>query len=215
MRIIRYLKGHIGALVLIIALLVVQAFADLSLPRYTSDLVDVGIQQGGIDRPSPSEFTADTFEAVCMLASPDEENVIRSSYDEVSDGSYAINEKGLDNRDELDETLAKPFAEVHFARSESAQQRDGSAEGEDASVGEQRVSDAHGEGPYDFDALLDAYRPSRTRRFRRFPPHPSLREEPTTSSRYRWFLWSCCAWFSMRPSSPWAACSWCRAQISP
>ena len=71
MRIIRYLKGHIGALVLIIALLVVQAFADLSLPRYTSDLVDVGIQQGGIDRPSPSEFTADTFEAVCMLASPD------------------------------------------------------------------------------------------------------------------------------------------------
>ena len=158
MRIIRYLKGHIGALVLIIALLVVQAFADLSLPRYTSDLVDVGIQQGGIDRPSPSEFTADTFEAVCMLASPDEEDVIRSSYDEVSDGSYAINEKGLDNRDELDEALAKPFAEVHFARSESAQQRDGSAEGEDASVGEQRVSDEQGEGPYDFDALLDAYR---------------------------------------------------------
>lgn len=158
MRIIRYLKGHIGALVLIIALLVVQAFADLSLPRYTSDLVDVGIQQGGIDRPSPSEFTADTFEAVCMLASPDEEGVIRSSYDEVSDGSYAINKKGLDNRDELDEALAKPFAEAHFARSESAQQRDGSVEGEDASVGKQRVSDAQGEGPYDFDALLDAYR---------------------------------------------------------
>lgn len=158
MRIIRYLKGHIGALVLIIALLVVQAFADLSLPRYTSDLVDVGIQQGGIDRPSPSEFTADTFEAVCMLASPDEEGVIRSSYDEVSDGSYAINKKGLDNRDELDEALAKPFAEVHFARSESAQQRDGSVEGEDASVGKQRVSDAQGDGSYDFDALLDAYR---------------------------------------------------------
>lgn len=158
MRIIRYLKGHIGALVLIIALLVVQAFADLSLPRYTSDLVDVGIQQGGIDRPSPSEFTADTFEAVCMLASPDEEGVMRSSYDEVSDGSYAINKKGLDNRDELDEALAKPFAEVHFARSESAQQRDGSVEGEDASVGKQRVSDAQGEGSYDFDALLDAYR---------------------------------------------------------
>ena len=158
MRIIRYLKGHIGALVLIIALLVVQAFADLSLPRYTSDLVDVGIQQGGIDRPSPSEFTADTFEAVCMLASPDEEGVIRSSYDEVSDGSYAINKKGLDNRDELDEALAKPFAEAHFARSESAQQRDGSVEGEDTSVGKQRVSDAQGEGSYDFDALLDAYR---------------------------------------------------------
>ena len=158
MRIIRYLKGHIGVLVLIVALLVIQAFADLSLPRYTSDLVDVGIQQGGIDRPSPSEFTADTFDAVCMLASPDEEGVIRSSYDETPDGSYAINEKGLNSRDELDGALAKPLAETYFARSEGAQQRGGSAGGEDVSADERRISDAQGEGSYDFDALLDAYR---------------------------------------------------------
>lgn len=158
MRIIRYLKGHIGVFVLIVALLVIQAFADLSLPRYTSDLVDVGIQQGGIDRPSPSEFTADTFDAVCMLASPDEEGVIRSSYDETPDGSYAINEKGLNSRDELDGALAKPLAETYFARSEGAQQRGGSAGGEDVSADERRISDAQGEGSYDFDALLDAYR---------------------------------------------------------
>ncbi|MFR3272969.1 MAG: hypothetical protein ACLTQI_03545 [Slackia sp.] len=67
MRIIRYLKGHIGALVLIIALLVVQAFADLSLPRYTSDLVDVGIQQGGIDRPSPSSSRTRSKPFACSL----------------------------------------------------------------------------------------------------------------------------------------------------
>ncbi|MFR4804172.1 MAG: hypothetical protein ACLT98_13180 [Eggerthellaceae bacterium] len=57
-----------------------------------------------------------------MLASPDEEGVIRSSYDETPDGSYAINEKGLNSRDELD-GLAKPLAETYFARSGRAATR--------------------------------------------------------------------------------------------
>ena len=46
MRIVAYLKQSKVAVFLIVLLLIVQAFADLSLPRYTSDLVDVGIQQG-------------------------------------------------------------------------------------------------------------------------------------------------------------------------
>ena len=48
MRIVAYLKQSKVAVFLIVLLLIVQAFADLSLPRYTSDLVDVGIRQGGI-----------------------------------------------------------------------------------------------------------------------------------------------------------------------
>ena len=45
MRIIRYLKNCKVAVLLIVCLLVVQAFTDLALPHYTSDIVDVGIQQ--------------------------------------------------------------------------------------------------------------------------------------------------------------------------
>ena len=60
-RIIKYLKSSKVAVILITLLLIVQAFADLSLPRYTSDLVDVGIQQGGIEHASPDEMSADTF----------------------------------------------------------------------------------------------------------------------------------------------------------
>ena len=44
MRIVKYLKGHVPGVLLILILLVVQAFCDLSLPAYTSDIVDVGIQ---------------------------------------------------------------------------------------------------------------------------------------------------------------------------
>ena len=49
MRIIRYLKNCKVAVLLIVCLLVVQAFTDLALPHYTSDIVDVGIQQSGVE----------------------------------------------------------------------------------------------------------------------------------------------------------------------
>ena len=48
-QIFKYLAEHKGAVVMIILLLVVQAYCDLSLPSYTSDIVDVGIEQGGIE----------------------------------------------------------------------------------------------------------------------------------------------------------------------
>ena len=81
MRIIQYLKSSKVAVLLITLLLIVQAFADLSLPRYTSDLVDVGIQQGGIEHASPDEMSADTFNYICMLADEDTEQLIRDSYE--------------------------------------------------------------------------------------------------------------------------------------
>ena len=75
MRIVAYLKQSKVAVFLIVLLLIVQAFADLSLPRYTSDLVDVGIQQGGIEEASPSVMREETYQYVCMLASDEDEPV--------------------------------------------------------------------------------------------------------------------------------------------
>ena len=86
MRIIQYLKSSKVAVLLITLLLIVQAFADLSLPRYTSDLVDVGIQQGGIEHASPDEMSADTFNYICMLADEDTEQLIRDSYEQNTAG---------------------------------------------------------------------------------------------------------------------------------
>lgn len=134
MRIIQYLKSSKVAVLLITLLLIVQAFADLSLPRYTSDLVDVGIQQGGIEHASPDEMSADTFNYICMLAGEDTEQVIRDSYEQNTAGeneasagengtragenearNYTLSEYGKENRAELDSAIALPLVLVHMS----------------------------------------------------------------------------------------------------
>ena len=115
MRIIRYLKDYKIAVIIIALLLVVQAFADLSLPRYTSDLVDVGIQQQGIEDASPSEMRASTFNYVCMLASDSDEELIRNSYAQNEEGNYALTSSGEDERDALNSAMALPMVMVHYA----------------------------------------------------------------------------------------------------
>ena len=52
-RVLKYLKPFTLSLILVITLLVVQATCDLSLPDYTSNIVNIGIQQNGIDKCSP------------------------------------------------------------------------------------------------------------------------------------------------------------------
>ncbi|MDO4590860.1 MAG: ABC transporter ATP-binding protein [Slackia sp.] len=114
MRIIRYLKESKAALAVVVVLLMAQAFADLSLPRYTSDLVDVGIQQQGIEHVSPEEMRDETFGNVCMLASCEDEEFIASCYDR--DGAtWRLNEQGVRCRDELDGRMALPLALFHYA----------------------------------------------------------------------------------------------------
>lgn len=127
MRIIQYLKSSKVAVLLITLLLIVQAFADLSLPRYTSDLVDVGIQQGGIEHASPDEMSADTFNYICMLADEDTEQLIRDSYEQDTAGenesstgeneasNYILSEYGKENRVELDSAIALPLVLVHMS----------------------------------------------------------------------------------------------------
>lgn len=116
MRIIRYLKESKAAFAVVVVLLMIQAFADLSLPRYTSDLVDVGIQQQGIEHAAPEEMSDETFRSVCMLASRDDEDFIVSCYDRV-DATWRLNDRGRRCRDELDGRIALPLVLSHHASS--------------------------------------------------------------------------------------------------
>ena len=115
MRIVAYLKQSKVAVFLIVLLLIVQAFADLSLPRYTSDLVDVGIQQGGIEEASPSVMREETYQYVCMLASDEDEQLIKTSYAQNDDGSFALTEEGTGQREELNSAIALPLVIVSFS----------------------------------------------------------------------------------------------------
>ena len=115
MRIIRYLKMAPVSVALIVCLLVVQAATDLSLPRYTSDIVDVGIQQSGIEHAAVDEMTDSTFEAVCMMASTEDEETLRSAYAQGDDGDWHLTDEGRAMRDRLDGIVEMPLVAVHYA----------------------------------------------------------------------------------------------------
>ena len=67
-------------------LLVAEAWCDLALPGYTSDIVDVGIQQGGIASPLPEQLQSDSMELLTLFLSDSDANTVRSSYTLSSDG---------------------------------------------------------------------------------------------------------------------------------
>ena len=115
MRIAKNLAHHKIAVLLIVVLLAVQAFCDLSLPRYTSDIVDVGIQQSGVEHASASQLSARTHDLVEMMLPESDEQLFAEAYDETAGGDYTLTEVGYDQREDLDEAMALPLSVVHYA----------------------------------------------------------------------------------------------------
>jgi ATP-binding cassette subfamily B multidrug efflux pump len=102
MRLFRYLFQHKAALAGVIALLFVQAFCDLSLPNYTSDIVDVGIQQKGIEHAALTDMSADTYRMVHGLADSQQRAVLDGAYERAQGGSYHLTDAGRQQMSELD-----------------------------------------------------------------------------------------------------------------
>ena len=101
---------------LVIALLVVQAICDLSLPEYMSNIVNVGIQQNGIESLVPEAVTSDNFNAMLTLATDDEKQLVLSSYTE-KDGAYYINENVSDGLEAFMPKLVSVFGAVKAMQS--------------------------------------------------------------------------------------------------
>ena len=115
MRIIRYLKNCKVAVLLIVCLLVVQAFTDLALPHYTSDIVDVGSQQSGVEHAATDEMTAKTHDEIAMMLPVDDEQTFRDAYTETDDGTYKLNDQGKKEQEELDRMVALPLVAIHYS----------------------------------------------------------------------------------------------------
>ena len=96
------------AIIAIVMLLVVQAFGDLSLPQYTSDIIDVGIQNNGIEHILPEKITAEEFELASMYMTDKESTAWENSYTEDGD-IYTRNVTDEDQLDTLDEQLLTPI----------------------------------------------------------------------------------------------------------
>ena len=108
-KIFRYLKDSKAMVLSIIVLLVIQAGCDLSLPQYTSDIVDVGIQQGGIERATPEIMRKETYENLTLFMTEEEIQIVEPYYTENSEGNYELNTKDAQVLDAMDQALGMPM----------------------------------------------------------------------------------------------------------
>ena len=115
MRLIKNFANHKIAVVIVVVLLAVQAFCDLSLPNYTSDIVDVGIQQSGVEHASTDALTERTHDLVAIMESEQNEILFADSYSKRSDGTYELTDFGREHRAELDDAMSMPLVAVHYA----------------------------------------------------------------------------------------------------
>lgn len=84
MKIFKYLGKYWYAIIAVFLLLIVQASSDLSLPSLTSDIVDVGIQQGGLEQSTPDKIRKSTLQGIEIFMTDKEKQTIKDNYKEAT-----------------------------------------------------------------------------------------------------------------------------------
>ena len=115
MRIIKNLAQHKLVVLLIVVLLCVQAACDLALPNFTSDIVDTGIQQQGVQDVAAEQLTERTHDLVAMMLPESDEQMFANAYAQNEDGAYALTESGKRDRATLDSAMALPMTVTCYA----------------------------------------------------------------------------------------------------
>lgn len=96
------------SVIIILALLVVQAMCDLALPSYTSDIIDVGIQNSGVEHVVPEKITEEELQTAQFIMTDDEADVWKNLYKE-KDGYYELKDLSEDKLNQADEELTVPL----------------------------------------------------------------------------------------------------------
>ena len=78
-KLFQFLKPYAPRVLLILCILVVQAYCDLSLPTYTSNIVNVGIQQSGIDEKIPENISEEEMNRLLLFVSEDDRQDIQDA----------------------------------------------------------------------------------------------------------------------------------------
>lgn len=108
LKMLKRLKGSIVYVFLIFVLLFVQAYCDLSLPSYTSQIVDVGIQQKGIEDGVPDKIWESSMNMLMLFMSEEDRSVVEDSY--TIDGDiYERNDVTEGEREQLNEIFGVPM----------------------------------------------------------------------------------------------------------
>ena len=108
-KLMKYLKKSAGYVVLIIALLFLQAYCDLSLPDYTSKIVNVGIQQSGIEDSVPEKIRKTSMDSLQLFMDDNDKDTVDSFYEEDGDLLMLKDDVTSEERDELNSIFGKPM----------------------------------------------------------------------------------------------------------
>lgn len=129
-KLLKHLKPYTATIVVIIGFLIVQATCDLSLPSYTSDIVNVGIQQGGIDEKIPEAVTEEEMERLLLFMSREDSERVLEAYElktadagyDCESSVYVLKESAAEDKEEvqeLSEILGQPMLLVSGFESDS------------------------------------------------------------------------------------------------
>ena len=122
-KIFKQLARHWAACLAVVALLFVQAYCDLSLPDYTSRIVDTGIQQGGIESPLPETVRQSTLDALSLLMGEEDADALQNAY------GYYLQDNGVlklrsdltdAERTTLEEAVTTPDIVLYMAAAQNA-----------------------------------------------------------------------------------------------
>ena len=88
-KLFKHLKPYAATIAVIVMILIVQAYCDLSLPSYTSDIVNVGIQQGGIDEDIPDAIAEEEMNKLLLFVAEEDQQTVLDAYEKKeSDSDY-------------------------------------------------------------------------------------------------------------------------------
>lgn len=142
LKVLKYLKKTWISVIVIVALLCAQAAADLALPDYTSKIVNIGIQQGGIDTAIPEAISKDEMDNLLMFTNDDskildcyklvsKDTVSNDEYNNYlkeypaleNEEVYVLNKLNKDQKNNLEEMLKKPLVQVYLMQNDQMQEK--------------------------------------------------------------------------------------------
>ena len=115
-KLFKYLKTYWKMAFVILLVLLVQVYCDLSLPSYTSDIVNVGIQQAGVDDKIPEAISEEEMEKVLLFVQADDRQTVLDAYEKdentYNQTAYVLKKNIQDNEEKtekLEEILSVPM----------------------------------------------------------------------------------------------------------
>ena len=130
-KLFKFMKPYAATILMIVVFLVLQAYCDLSLPGYTSDIVNVGIQQGGIDTAIPEQISVEDMDRLFLFVSEKDQKTVLDAYERDTDTyeseAYVLKDgilKDEKRTDKIGVILSKPMMLVTVFSSDSEETKE-------------------------------------------------------------------------------------------